>query len=153
MARPQNCYDPAGPIQEIIVPEELGPNDARLREFTTACRDLATETHRKAKVIFGRDILRLIEAQRIVCLKTVVRSNPRKIPITVVSSQPSHAVARGIIILARRVARKTNVCATRTNCLAIELGTAKSGAANGKTYVTRTDAMATKQRLNSDQKL
>ncbi|KAJ8670899.1 hypothetical protein QAD02_002158 [Eretmocerus hayati] len=96
MARPQNCYDPAGPIQEIIVPEDLGPNDARLREFTTACRDLATETHRKAKVIFGQDISRFTEAQRVVCLKTVVRYNPRKIPITVVSWQPSRADLRVI---------------------------------------------------------
>ncbi|KAJ8668909.1 hypothetical protein QAD02_000168 [Eretmocerus hayati] len=94
MARPQNCYDLAGPIQKIIVPEDLGPNDARLREFTTTCRDLAKETHRKAKVIFGRDIVRLTEAQRVVCLKTVVRTNPS--PITVVSSQPSHAGLRVI---------------------------------------------------------
>ncbi|KAJ8665579.1 hypothetical protein QAD02_007241 [Eretmocerus hayati] len=82
---------PDGLLQEIVIPEQLVENAARLEHFMSTTVALETENLRSGRVFFARGVLQFTEQQRVALLDTIIRHNTRPIPITVVSSRASYA--------------------------------------------------------------
>ncbi|KAJ8665905.1 hypothetical protein QAD02_007567 [Eretmocerus hayati] len=82
---------PNGPFQKIVIPSAIKGNAKRLQYCTSMCAQLDSPELRASKVIFIRGVLEFTGPEFAAILDKIVYKNPEPIPITVITSAPSHA--------------------------------------------------------------
>ncbi|KAJ8669416.1 hypothetical protein QAD02_000675 [Eretmocerus hayati] len=87
---------PNGPFQKIVIPSAIKGNAKRLQYCTSVCAQLDSPELRASKVIFIRGVLEFTEPEFAAILDKIIYKNPEPIPITVITSAPSHAGVRVI---------------------------------------------------------